>query len=234
MLEDRLDFGANLQRYFRAHSGLDFERLCILEDRLNFGANFRAYARLDFERIYRLEDWLNRGANQQRQLWAHGLLDFTEAVCHSVRQLIDDESVKDILSVDATAVKLRAAGIWRFCTPEYRLYFGANRTTHFQAHSRLDFKRFCKLEDWPNRRRRFGAYSWLDLRFYTLEDRLNFGVGRQRRLRAGGWFDFERSCTLEDWLNFDANRQRHFRVCGWLDFERFCMFEGRRDFAADR
>jgi hypothetical protein len=46
----------------------------------------------------------------------------------------------------------------------------------------------------------------LDLRFYTLDDRLNFGVGRQGRLRAGGWFDFER----------------------------FCMFEGRRDFAADR
>ena len=45
-------------------------------------------------------------------------------------------------------------------------------------------------EDWlsfgANRRRRFGAYSWLDLRFYT----------------------------LEDWLNFDANRQRHLRVCG--------------------
>ena len=69
----------------------------------------------------------------------------------------------------------------------------------------------------------------MDLRFYTLEDRLNFGVGRQRHLRAGGWFDFERFCTLEDWLNFDANRRRHFRVCGWLDFERFCIFEGRRD-----
>ncbi|MGB9045467.1 MAG: hypothetical protein WCC81_23775, partial [Pseudolabrys sp.] len=72
---------------------------------------FRTYGWLDFGRIYRLEDWLNRGANRQRQLWAHGLLDFTEAVRHSIRQLIDDESVEDILSVDTIAVKLRAAGI---------------------------------------------------------------------------------------------------------------------------
>ena len=101
----------------------------------------------------------------------------------------------------------------------------ASRQTRFSAHGRLDFERFCRLKDWlsfgANRRRRFGAYSWLDLRFYTLEDRLNFGVGRQRHLRGGGWFDFERFCTLEDWLNFDANRRMHFRVCGWLDFAAF-------------
>ena len=52
-------------------------------------------------------------------------------------------------------------------------------------------------------------------RFYTLEDRLDFGAGRQRHFRACNWLDFERFCTLEDRLDFCANR--HFRACGWLD-----------------
>ncbi|MGC2641540.1 MAG: hypothetical protein WA406_07530, partial [Pseudolabrys sp.] len=109
---------------------------------------------------------------------------------------------------------------------------------HFQAHSRLDFERFCRLEDWlsfgANRRRRFGAHSRLDFeRFCRLEDWLSLSASRRRRFGAHSWLDL-RFYTLDDRLNFGVGRQGRLRAGGGFDFERFCMFEGRRDFAADR
>jgi DNA-directed RNA polymerase specialized sigma54-like protein len=66
---------------------------------------------LGFEQFCRLEDRLNFGANRSRRFRAYSGLDFAEAVRHRIRQLIDDESVEDILSDDIPVEKLRAAGI---------------------------------------------------------------------------------------------------------------------------